>query len=116
MEKEFTTVKVYEKSLNSIKDQTYSLNSSTPLFRHSLEFRLPKPFVFVKDPCISPQVFQNGLPASIKAELINKNTIRIQRYSDNHIYIDINDWILPGIILQLNWQNLSHQKRAIDTK
>lgn len=106
LEKEFTLVRIFEKSLNSIKDQTYSLNLATPVYRHSINFELPPDFVFIRNYNISPLILQNGLPASAKKNLVEKDTITIEQQSDNHLHINIDDWILPGILMQLNWLNI----------
>jgi hypothetical protein len=61
---------------------------------------LPEDSVFIKDPYITPKIVYAELPEANKGKI--KQT-KICHDSDNHIRIEIGDWVMPGIVLNLNW-------------
>jgi hypothetical protein len=104
---EWTDVYIEEISINSKKDRTYSLNTHNPIFGHSINFTLPEEYAFIKNPYVSPRIALRGLPGFTKDELKVRNHVTIEQNSDNHVRIDIPEWVLPGIILNLDWKAIA---------
>lgn len=101
-----TPIYIEEKSINSRQDRTFMVNTRNPIHGNSLEFNLPDYNSFLKDIYISTQVLWGGLPKFAKKDLEIEKLVKKQQNSDNHIFIDIKGWILPGIVLSLNWTEI----------
>jgi hypothetical protein len=98
-----TKILIHEKSLNSRKDKTYSLNIARPVYRHFVDITLPSEYAFSKNPYFSPNIVHDGLPGHIKKDFNVDKSLQHRFPSDNQLIVDINEWILPGIILTVDW-------------
>lgn len=105
LSKEYTEVVMREISINGINDTCYTLNVSTPIYGHSLNFDLPEFLEFVnEEPYISPKIALDGLPKATKASL-NDNIVKIDK-ENRRFTLEIKGWIIPGLILSIRWKKV----------
>ncbi len=101
LHQEWTDVTSEEISINSKLDRVYTLHTNKPTCYYTLDVTLPKELKFIKHPFTTPKIIYSGLPDFIKRDLPKKTTI--EHDSDNHIRVAIQEWVMPGIVLNLNW-------------
>ena len=97
-----------EEMLNAERDKSYSLNVHRPTYRHSVNFSLPREFKFMKNPYFSPEIHFSGLPSRISEKIDKSKQFKLdfrkgKGVMDREVNLEINEWILPGIILTLDW-------------
>ncbi|MBW2739052.1 MAG: hypothetical protein JRE64_09435, partial [Deltaproteobacteria bacterium] len=102
LKKEWTEVDCEERSVNSVIDKNYILNSDKPICGYTLNVNLPEEFIFIKSPFISPKIIYSGLPNHISTHVPRCIEVEYGR-NDNSIRVYMNEWVMPGIILSLNW-------------
>jgi hypothetical protein len=104
LNKEYTPVLMSEETINSKRDKVYTVSTSTPIYGHEIEMTITEDCSFIEDIYIGPALAFSGLPDFVKKGLSKTDIVKKYRKSENHIKITIDDWILPGIIVALNWE------------
>lgn len=104
LSKEWTAVHVEEKTINSEEDFYYTANTTKPICGQVVDFELPDGFCFTKQPFVSPNLLFNGLPDRIKGGLHKEDYVDISKVSETKYRIEIKDWILPGVTMQIFWR------------
>ncbi len=100
---EWTGISVNEVSINSEDDMLYSMHTTRPIYGHSVAFELPEGYSFIGHPYLSSKIMTSGLPNHIdKRHILEK--IVVEKSTERQIYVKIDDWILPGIMMDFNWK------------
>jgi hypothetical protein len=104
LKSEWTDIYTHEVSLNSAEDKNYTYNSIQPAYKHHLQMTLPDGCSFVKDIHVSNRELNENLPGHGRRGEREREIVIIGFENDSNITIDIHEWVLPGVVYNLNWK------------